>query len=218
MTLVQFCALLTPAFLGAFGVGFGLFELHRIRSKKAKDTGTFSQNSVDVLLAALGPTVDADKSHKEEAESSASMGVTEREVPQDVGSFERYKLQEWLTFITNEVHKNFSPLFQPVIPDDVKNFFRDRIIGKFKYIDGQLAGNDYLTGEQFTVADSYLFVMLTWADRTSMDLSALRNLMEFKARVGARPKVQETLMKEDFFEGGLIGRPGIDISHQQHPS
>jgi glutathione S-transferase len=111
-------------------------------------------------------------------------------------SAERYKLLEWLNFITTELHKNFSPLFQPVIPDEVKNFFRDRILAKFKYADSKLAGQDYLMGKQFTVADGYLFVMLTWAERTKMDLSALKNLMAFKARVAARPKVQEALTKE----------------------
>jgi glutathione S-transferase len=111
-------------------------------------------------------------------------------------SAERYKLQEWLNFITTELHKNFSPLFQPVIPDEVKNFFKDRLTAKFKYIDSQLAGRDYLLGKQFTVADGYLFVMLAWADRTKLDLSGFSNLMAYKARVGSRPKVQEALTKE----------------------
>jgi glutathione S-transferase len=111
-------------------------------------------------------------------------------------SAERYRLQEWLNFITAELHKNFSPLFQPAIPDEVKNFFRERLMGKFKYLDGALAGNDYLMGEQFTVADGYLFTMLSWADRMKFDLSALPNLLAYKARVAARPKVQEALTKE----------------------
>jgi glutathione S-transferase len=111
-------------------------------------------------------------------------------------SAERYKLLEWLNFITTELHKNFSPLFQPVIPDEVKNFFKDRLMAKFKYIDSQLAGRDYLLGKQFTVADGYLFVMLAWADRLKLDVSGLPNLMALKARVAARPKVQEALTKE----------------------
>jgi glutathione S-transferase len=109
---------------------------------------------------------------------------------------ERYRLQEWLNFITTELHKNFSPLFQPAIPDEAKTFFKDRIMGKFKYADSRLAGQDYLMGRQFTVADGYLFVMLKWAERTGMDLSALKNLMAFKERIAARPKVQEALTKE----------------------
>src|ERR1700729_632474 len=109
---------------------------------------------------------------------------------------ERYKLQEWLNFITAELHKNFSPLFSPVLSDETKAFFKDRLMGKFKYIDGALAGHDYLMGKQFTVADAYLFTMLCWADRMNFDLSALPNLLAYKARVARRPKVQEALTKE----------------------
>src|SRR5258708_17677795 len=112
------------------------------------------------------------------------------------GSPERYRLQEWLNFVTTELHKNFSPLFNPAIPDEVKAFFKDRIMGKFKYADTKLAGQDYLMGKQFTVADGYLFVMLKWAERTGMDLSALKNLMIFKDRVAARPIVQAALKME----------------------
>ncbi len=112
------------------------------------------------------------------------------------GSTERYKLQEWLNFITAELHKNFGPLFSPVLADDAKAFFKDRVMGKFKYVDGALAGHDYLMGKQFTVADGYLFTMLNWAERMKFDLSAMPNLLAYKARVAARPKVQEALAKE----------------------
>jgi glutathione S-transferase len=111
-------------------------------------------------------------------------------------SAERYKLLEWLNFITTELHKNFSPLFNPAIPDEVKKFFADRIMGKFKYIDSQLAGHDYLMGKQFTVADGYLYAMLRWADGHKLDLSGLPNVTAYKARVAARPKVKEALAKE----------------------
>ena len=111
-------------------------------------------------------------------------------------SAERYKLQEWLNFITTEVHKNFGPMFSPVLADDAKAFFKDRVMTKFKYIDSQLPGRDYLMGKQFTVADGYLFTMLCWADRMKFDLSALPNLVAYKNRVGARPMVQQALTKE----------------------
>lgn len=111
-------------------------------------------------------------------------------------SAERYKLQEWLTYINSEVHKSFGPLFSPVLADDAKAFFKDRVMGKFKYIDGALAGKDYLMGKQFTVADGYLFTMLSWAERMKFDLAALPNLLAYKARVGARPAVQAALTKE----------------------
>jgi glutathione S-transferase len=111
-------------------------------------------------------------------------------------SAERYKLLEWLNFVGTELHKNFGPMFSPVLADDAKAFFKDRVMGKFKYLDGQLAGHDYLMGKQFTVADGYLFTMLCWADRMNFDLSGLNNLLAYKARVAARPKVQEALTKE----------------------
>jgi glutathione S-transferase len=111
-------------------------------------------------------------------------------------SSERYKLLEWLNFITTELHKNFGPMFSPVLADEAKAFFKDRVMGKFKYVESQLAGREYLMGSQFTVADGYLFTMLAWADRLKFDLSEMPNLMAYKARVGARPKVQEALTKE----------------------
>ena len=111
-------------------------------------------------------------------------------------SAERYKLQEWLNFITTELHKNFGPMFSPVLADDAKAFFKDRVMGKFRYVEGALAGRDYLMGKQFTVADGYLFTMLCWADRMKFDLSAMPNLLAYQARVAARPNVQAALKME----------------------
>ena len=111
-------------------------------------------------------------------------------------SAERYKLQEWLTYINGELHKNIGALFNPALSDDAKAVFKDRATGKFKYVDGQLAGKDYLMGKQFTVADGYLFTMLRWADAMKFDLSGLTNLLAYTARVGARTMVQEALVKE----------------------
>jgi glutathione S-transferase len=111
-------------------------------------------------------------------------------------STERYKLLEWLNFIGSELHKNFGPMFSPVLADDAKAFFKDRVMGKFKYLDGALAGHDYLMGKQFTVADGYLFTILTWADRMKFDLSGMPNLVAYRDRVAARPKVKEALTKE----------------------
>lgn len=122
--------------------------------------------------------------------------VPEKNLAPANGTIDRYKLQEWLNFIGTELHKSFGPLFQPALSDDTKQFFKDRILGKFKYIDGALAGKDYLMGKQFTVPDAYLFTMLAWADRMKIELSGFTNLMAYKARVAARPKVQEALSAE----------------------
>jgi glutathione S-transferase len=112
-------------------------------------------------------------------------------------SEERYKLLEWLNYITTELHKNLGPMFSPLLADDAKAFFKDRAMSKFKYLETALAGRDYLMGKQFTVADGYLFTMLMWAtDRLKFDLSALPNLLAYKARIAARPMVQEALTRE----------------------
>jgi len=111
-------------------------------------------------------------------------------------SAERYKLLEWLTYINGELHKNIGPLCNPALSDEAKGVFKDRAMGKFKYVDGQLAGKDYLMGKQFNVADGYLYVMLRWAEGMKFDLSGLNNLLAYKDRVAARPKVNEALVKE----------------------
>lgn len=112
------------------------------------------------------------------------------------GSTERYRLQEWLNFISTDVHKSFGPLFQPALSDETKQFFKDRIAKYFGYVDKQLAGKDYLMGSQFTVADGYLFVMLAWAGRMKIDISAFPNLVAYQARVGARPAVVAAMTSE----------------------
>ena len=123
--------------------------------------------------------------------------VADRKLAPARDSNERYKLLEWLNYITTELHKNLGPMFSPVLADDAKAFFKDRAMSKFKYVESQLAGRDYLMGNQFTVADGYLFTMIMWAsDRLGFDLSGLPNVMAYKARVAARPKVQEALKKE----------------------
>jgi len=112
------------------------------------------------------------------------------------GTADRYRMQEWLNFIGNELHKSFGPLFGAPLSDESKTFFRNRIAAKFAYVDEQLAGKDYLMGKTFTVPDGYLYTMLRWADGMKIDVSALKNLVAFKERMAARPKVQEALVAE----------------------
>jgi glutathione S-transferase len=112
------------------------------------------------------------------------------------GSFERYKLQEWLSFITSEIHKGFSPLFKPNTPDDYKKIVKENLAVRFDLVDKQLAGKDYLTGKSFSVADAYLFTVLRWSEAVKIDLSRWPNLVAFLGRVAARPKVKEALKAE----------------------
>jgi len=112
------------------------------------------------------------------------------------GSFERYRLQEWLNFLTSEIHKAFSPLFKPNTPEEYKKITKENLAGRFDWLDSELGGKDYLMGSQFTVADAYLFVLLGWTAPTKIDLAKWPNLAAFHQRVGARPKVKEALEAE----------------------
>jgi glutathione S-transferase len=112
------------------------------------------------------------------------------------GTMERVKLQSWLNFVTSELHKGFSPLFNPSMPDEAKKIFRERLGTRFAYLDQHLAGNDYLMGKDFTVADAYAFVVSNWAGRVDVDLSSYANVLAWRKRVGARPAVQEAMKAE----------------------
>jgi len=112
------------------------------------------------------------------------------------GTFERARLQEWLNFLTAEVHKGFSPLFRPNTPDAYKPIVKENLATRFDWLDKQLAGKDYLLGKSFSVADAYLFVLLGWTKPTQIDLARWPNLAAVHARVAARPKVREALKAE----------------------
>lgn len=112
------------------------------------------------------------------------------------GSLERYHLQEWLNFISTEVHKQYSPLFNPQIPEEVKELQRQRLQGRFDWLAEVLAGQDYLMGTQFTVADAYLFTVLGWGAHVGIDLARWPALQAYSERVAQRPAVAATLAAE----------------------
>ena len=112
------------------------------------------------------------------------------------GTVERYQLQQWLNFVSTELHKSFSPLFKPNTPEEYKLIMRDIIDQRFAFVDSELEGKDYLTGARFTVADGYLFVILRWADAMKIDISKFPRLSALKARIAARPAVQAAMKHE----------------------
>ena len=112
------------------------------------------------------------------------------------GTYERYKLQEWLTFIGTELHKSFVPLFTPGTPTEIKSATVAQLNKRLSWVDGELAGKDYLMGETFTVADGYLFTVTNWAAYVQMDISGFANLAAYRARVGARPAVIAAMKAE----------------------
>src|SRR5215813_9003542 len=112
------------------------------------------------------------------------------------GKPERYRVQEWLNFITSELHKSFGPIFRPTAPDAYKTISKENLGKRFDWLDKQLAGKQYLMGDKFSVADAYLFTVLRWTARINMDLAKWPNLKGYVDRVAARPKVQEALKAE----------------------
>lgn len=112
------------------------------------------------------------------------------------GTLPRYRLQEWLTFIGTELHKSFSPLFNPAMPEEGKKIYRERLAQRFAWINGELEGKDYLMGDSFSVADGYLYTVTRWAKPMAIDLAPYPHLLKFQERVGARPAVQEALRVE----------------------
>jgi glutathione S-transferase len=112
------------------------------------------------------------------------------------GTMERVRVQEWLHFIGTELHKQFSPLFNPQLPEDEKIAQRKKVSGRFDYIEKELGSKPYLTGERFTVADGYLFNMLRWTSFTGIDLARWPGLTAFAARMESRPAVKAALEAE----------------------
>jgi glutathione S-transferase len=112
------------------------------------------------------------------------------------GTIERYHLQEWLNFITAELHKQFGPLFQATTPVEYQQTLKEKIGKRLEWVASQLEGKDYLMGSTFTVADGYLFTILNWTKRVGIDLARWPNLAAYQARVAARPKVREAMLAE----------------------
>ena len=110
------------------------------------------------------------------------------------GSMERYRVLEWLSFINSELHKSFSPLFHPEVSDEAKAFARNNVSKRIEYVESTLGDKKYLMGDQFTVADAYLFTVLTWARPANIELGA--NLKAYMERVRARPHVVEAMTAE----------------------
>jgi len=112
------------------------------------------------------------------------------------GTMERYRVQEWLNFVTSELHKGIGGLFNPLMPEDGKAVIRDRATSKLQWVDERLEGKQYLVGDVFTIADAYLFTVTNWTGHTGIDISGMKNLSAFQARMAARPAVQAALKAE----------------------
>ena len=123
--------------------------------------------------------------------------VPDRHLIAPSGTLSRYHAIEWLNFVATELHKGFSPLFNPKTPDEYKVIARERLDKPFSYVDSVLAQHDYLLGKKFSVADAYLFTVTRWANALKLDITQRSNLDKYMARVAERPAVKAALAAED---------------------
>ncbi len=126
--------------------------------------------------------------------------VPEKQLAPANGSIERYQLMSWLNFIGTEIHKNYSPLFNPAGSDESKDNARQNLAKRYAYVERMLEGREYLVGTQFSVADGYLFVVTNWAGMLKLDMSAFPNIAAFQKRIAARPAVQKAMKAEGLID------------------
>lgn len=112
------------------------------------------------------------------------------------GSIERYRVMEWLNFIATEIHKGLGPLWKPTTPDAYKSIALDNVGVRFDHVAQALGKQPYLTGDRFTIADAYLFTIVNWHNFLKLDLARWPALVQYQARVAARPGVQAALRAE----------------------
>ncbi|HEY7688625.1 MAG TPA: glutathione transferase GstA [Dongiaceae bacterium] len=116
------------------------------------------------------------------------------------GGFDRYRAQEWLTFVSSEIHKTFGPLFNPKTPDGYRTIALEKLGQRFDYLNKHLEGKQYLMGSQFTAADAYLFTVASWAPHLKVDLAKWPNVKAYVDRIAARPAVQAALKAEGLIQ------------------
>ena len=115
------------------------------------------------------------------------------------GTFERYKVQQWLNFISTEIHKSFGLLFNPATSDATKELAVDILKKRLAIVAEQLSSQPYLLGETFSVADAYLFVTLSWGQYVNVDISRLPALARYADKISERPAVQKAMKAEGLF-------------------
>ncbi len=189
------CSLSPHIVLREAGLAFDLVKVD-LKSKKLADGGDYLQ----VNPKGYVPLLELDNGQRL-SEGPAIVQYLADQKPETglapkAGTMERYHLQEWLNFLSSEVHKQFSPLFNPAASEDWKQAVRGNLARRFDWLAPQLAARPYLMGDRFTVADAYLFTLLNWCSFTGVDLGRWPALKEYHARVGARPKVREALKAE----------------------
>lgn len=189
------CSLCPHIALREAGAAFDLIRVN-LQEKKLEDGSDY----LAVSPKGQVPVLELDDRTRLTENAAIVQYIADQHAEADLapaaGTIERYRLQEWLSFVGSELHKNFPALFIPRYPPEYKPFARQTLERKFANLDRHLAGNPYLMGERFTVADAYCFAIMNWHKRADIDLSPWPNLKAYVERVAARPKVRESLEAE----------------------
>ncbi len=122
--------------------------------------------------------------------------VPEKKLAPANGTLDRYKMQSWLNFVSSEMHKGFSPLFNPAMPEEAKTLAKERLAARFQHLDKHFAKNDYLLGSSYSLPDAYLFTVLRWAVPMKIDFAGYPNIQAYQKRVGERAAVKAAMAAE----------------------
>lgn len=174
-----------------------------IRAKKLPDGGDYLSVNPKGGVPALG--LDDGPNAGEVLTENAAILQYVADMAPDSGlipaeGLARYRVLEWLTYVSTELHKGFAPLWNPAAGEDAKQAARDLLAKKFDYVHGRLGNGPYLTGETFTPADAYLFVILNWTAMHGIDLARWPGLVAFQERMAARPAVHEAMRVEGLIQ------------------
>jgi len=189
------CSLASNIALREAGLKFELVKVDR-RTRKAADGLDFNE----VNPKGYVPTLTLDNGEVLTENVAVLQYIADRnpasKLAPPAGTMERYRLVEWLGFISSEIHKNFSHLFREDAAEETKQYVRKVLSNRLDYLTRVIGNRPFLMGEQFTVADPYLFTVLGWSRHLNFDLSKWPQLQRYVERVGARPQVVEALKAE----------------------
>jgi glutathione S-transferase len=189
------CSLASNISLREAGLKFELVKVDR-KTKKAADGLDFTEVNPKGYVPAL--TLDNGETLTENIailQYVADRNPAAKLAPA-AGTMERYRLIEWLGFINSELHKGFSPLFRAEAHEAVKEYTRNNLTARLDYAQRALGTRSYLMGEQYTVADAYIFTVLGWGAHVGVDIGRWPQLKRLHERVGARPHTLEALKSE----------------------
>jgi glutathione S-transferase len=188
------CSLASNIALREAGLPFELVKVDR--SKKTPDGQDFNAINPKGYV----PTLGLDDGQVLTENVTVLQYIADRnpaaKLAPPAGTMERYRLMEWLSFINSEVHKNFAPLFKPETPEEARQITLKNLTARLDYLERALGSKTFLMGEQFTVADAYLYTVLTWTAHVKLDLAKWPQLKRYVERVAARPHVHEARKTE----------------------